>query len=56
MLDAQEYRKAFECGYFYGRIDAINAVPYDDRTPLAKREDTEVSADDSESQGRDSLR
>lgn len=45
MLDAQEYRAAFECGYFYGRIDAINALPYDDRTPLARREKTEVSAD-----------
>ncbi|MEC0167882.1 hypothetical protein [Paenibacillus graminis] len=39
------YRAAFEAGYFYGRIDAINALPYDDRTPLARREDTEVSAD-----------
>ncbi|MNC23467.1 hypothetical protein D3C75_714960 [compost metagenome] len=43
------YRAGYEAGYIYGRIDAINALPYDDRTPLAKRESTEVSADDSES-------
>lgn len=39
------YRAGYEAGYMYGRIDAIKAVPYDDRTPLAKRENTEVSAD-----------
>lgn len=44
-MSVDDYRAAFESGYFYGRIDAINAVPYDDRTPLAKRENTEVSAD-----------
>lgn len=45
-MSVDDYRAAFESGYFYGRIDAINAVPYDDRTPLAKRENTEVIADD----------
>lgn len=43
-MSTEDYRAAFEAGYFYGRIDAINAQPYDDRTPLQKREDTEVSA------------
>lgn len=49
-MSSEDYRAAFEAGYFYGRIDAINAAAYDDRTPLAKRENTEVIADDSESQ------
>lgn len=44
-MNADDYRAGYEAGYMYGRIDAINAEPYDDRTPLAKREDTEVSAD-----------
>ncbi|WP_178944194.1 hypothetical protein [Paenibacillus odorifer] len=44
-MSTEEYRAAYECGYMYGRIDAINAAPYDDRTPLAKRENSEVSAD-----------
>lgn len=44
-MSVDDYRAAFEAGYFYGRIDAINALPYDDRTPLAKRRDTEVTAD-----------
>jgi hypothetical protein len=48
-MSAEEYRAGYEAGYMYGRIDAINAVPYDDRTPLAKREDAEVSADAGES-------
>lgn len=33
------YRAGYEAYYMYGRIDAISAVPYDDRTPLAKREE-----------------
>lgn len=44
------YRAGYEAGYMRGRIDAIKAEPYDDRTPLARRKETEVSADDSESQ------
>lgn len=44
-MSAEDYRAGYEAGYMYGRIDAINSVPYDDRTTLAKREDTEVSAD-----------
>lgn len=48
MLDAQEYRKAFEAGYMYGRIDAIQGADYDDRTPLQKRRDS----DDVEPDGR----
>lgn len=44
-MSADDYRAGYTAGYMYGRIDAIKAVPYDDRTPLAKREDTEVSAD-----------
>jgi hypothetical protein len=48
-MTTEEYREVYAIGYFYGRIDAINALPYDDRTPLAKRENTEVTADDSES-------
>lgn len=45
VMTTEEYREVYAMGYMYGRIDAINAVPYDDRTPLTKREDTEVSAD-----------
>ena len=41
-MSGDDYRAGFEAGYFYGRIDAIKAVPYDDRTPLAKRENTEA--------------
>ncbi|WP_155986542.1 MULTISPECIES: hypothetical protein [Paenibacillus] len=50
-MTTEEYRAAFESGYFYGRIDAINALPYDDRTPLAKRESTEVIASESDDNG-----
>jgi hypothetical protein len=48
-MSADEYRAGYEAGYMYGRIDAINAQPYDDRTPLAKRENTEEDAEGSES-------
>lgn len=48
-MTTDEYREVYAMGYMYGRIDAINAVPYDDRTPLAKREDAEEVTDDSES-------
>lgn len=41
-----DFRAGYAAGYMYGRIDAIKAEPYDDRTPRAKRENTEVSADD----------
>lgn len=44
-MNNDDYRAGYEAGYMYGRIDAIKAVPYDDRTPLAKRENTEVTAD-----------
>ncbi|WP_342439312.1 hypothetical protein NSS79_10575 [Paenibacillus sp. FSL L8-0436] len=42
----EAYRAGYAAGYMYGRIDAINGAAYDDRTPLTKREDTEVRADD----------
>ncbi|MEK3988021.1 hypothetical protein MHB77_32355 [Paenibacillus sp. FSL K6-3166] len=45
-MSTDDYRAGYEAGYMSGRIDAIKAEPYDDRTPLAKRENTEVSADD----------
>lgn len=41
-MTTDDYRAGYEAGYMYGRVDAISAVPYDDRTPLAKREDTEA--------------
>lgn len=44
-MSVDNYRAAFEAGYFYGRIDAINGAEYDDRTPLAKREETEGDTD-----------
>ncbi|WP_419884851.1 hypothetical protein [Paenibacillus sp. B-A-8] len=44
-MSVDDYRAGYTAGYMYGRIDAINALPYDDRTPLAKREGTEVTAD-----------
>lgn len=34
---AEEYRKAFEAGYFYGRMDALKGREYDDRTPLDRK-------------------
>ncbi|MEK5395997.1 hypothetical protein [Paenibacillus sp. FSL K6-2859] len=51
-MTTKEYREAFECGYFYGRIDAINGAEYDDRTPLAKREETEGDAHNDAEQPR----
>jgi hypothetical protein len=40
-MNADDYRAGYTAGYMYGRIDAINALPYDDRTPLAKREEAQ---------------
>ncbi|MNY59006.1 hypothetical protein D3C86_1954070 [compost metagenome] len=44
-MSAEDWKAAYECGYMYGRIDAIQGAEYDDRTPLAKRTDTGVIAD-----------
>jgi len=51
-MSTDDYRAGYEAGYLYGRIDAINAVHYDDRTPLAKRENTEgkTKGDDNHTQ------
>lgn len=46
-MSVDDYRAAFESGYMYGRIDAIQGAEYDDRTPLAKRE--EAQDDDKQS-------
>ncbi|WP_449600323.1 hypothetical protein [Paenibacillus sp. Marseille-Q9583] len=48
-MTTDDYRAGYEAGYMRGRIDAIKAEEYDDRTPLAKRENTEARADGSES-------
>ncbi|MEK5414371.1 hypothetical protein [Paenibacillus sp. FSL L8-0708] len=45
-MSVDEYREIYAMGYMYGRIDAIQGADYDGRTPLAKRESTEVIADD----------
>ncbi|MNW51847.1 hypothetical protein D3C74_293430 [compost metagenome] len=34
----EEWRKGFEAGYFYGRIDAVNGREYDGRTPKERYE------------------
>lgn len=41
------WRKAYEMGYYYGRLDEMNAKPYDSRTPSkrGKAEETEEDAD-----------
>lgn len=44
-MSTEDYRAGYAAGYMYGRIDAIKAAEYDDRTPLQKRNDTGVSTD-----------
>lgn len=46
-MTTDEYREIYAMGYMYGRIDAIQGADYDDRTPLAKRE--EAQDDDKQS-------
>ncbi|PAD72424.1 hypothetical protein CHH67_22550 [Paenibacillus campinasensis] len=36
MSPLDSYRNAYKAGYFYGRIDALNGAPYDDRTVLER--------------------
>jgi hypothetical protein len=48
-MSVNDYRAGYEAGYMYGRIDAIKSESYDERTPLQRRDDSEVSASDSES-------
>ncbi|WP_338461590.1 hypothetical protein V5G20_17870 [Brevibacillus borstelensis] len=42
-----DLRYWYEMGYFYGRLDALNGKPYDDRTPLERIETATPSPDSS---------
>lgn len=39
--NADTYRLAYEAGYMAGRFDQAMGRPYDERTPLTKRKETE---------------
>ncbi|CAM2952888.1 hypothetical protein PASE110613_09240 [Paenibacillus sediminis] len=42
MTNAQEeYRRGFEAGYMYGRIDELQGREYDDRTPAGRTGQTD---------------
>lgn len=41
---SEAYRKGFETGYFYGRIDEMNDAPYDDRIVSERYSDDSSSA------------
>lgn len=43
---AEEWRKGYEAGYAYGRIDALGGRAYDDRTPLQKRKEEDRNVTD----------
>lgn len=50
MIDAYEaYKRGYEAGYMWGRIDELNGAEYDTRTPGERFKEAGEDADDSES-------
>lgn len=41
----EAYRRGYEAGYMYGRIDEMKRKPYDSRTPGQRFKSPEVPAD-----------
>lgn len=45
----EAYKRGYEAGYMWGRVDELNGADYDTRTPGERFKEAGEDADDSES-------